>query len=32
MSYMENIVLDMADLNTGVFGCWSVLQQRLEPE
>lgn len=29
---MENIVLDMADLNAGVFCCWSVLQQRLEPK
>lgn len=30
-SYMENVILDMADLDAGVLCCWSVLQQRLEP-
>lgn len=28
---MENIILDVADLNTGVLCCWSVLEQWLEP-
>lgn len=28
---MENIVFDVADLNTGVLCCWSVLEQGLEP-
>lgn len=28
---MENVILDVADLNTGVLCCWSVLEQGLEP-
>lgn len=28
---MENVVLDVADLDAGVFCCGSVLEQRLEP-
>lgn len=28
---MKYVVLDVADLNTGVFSCWSVLEQRFKP-
>lgn len=29
--YVENVVFDVADLDTGVLCCWSVLEQWLEP-
>lgn len=29
--HMENVVLDVADLNTGVLCSWAVLEERLKP-
>lgn len=30
--YVENVVLDVTDLDTGVLCSWPVLEQRLKPE